>query len=110
MAARSPLAVASKKRRTMTLFSSASDDTAASSSPGQLAYFSNGLATTAMMPPGGVWRIVRRLIHRSAWKVDSPKYIFRSLHTRTSGLAGRKLSVLRRQVGDHKMSGWGIDI
>jgi hypothetical protein len=28
-------------------------------------FFSNGLATTAMMPPGGVWRIDRRLIHPS---------------------------------------------
>src|SRR5829696_6688774 len=74
MAARSPLAVASKKRRTMALFSSTSDDTAASFSPGQPAFFSNGLATTYMMPPGGVWRIVQRLIHRSAWR-DCPKRV-----------------------------------
>ena len=61
----------SKKRRTVALFSSASDDTVASSSPGQPMFFSNGLATTSMMRPGGVWRIARRLIHRSAWKKHS---------------------------------------
>ena len=27
-----------------------------------------------MMPPGGVRRIDRRLIHRSAWKGNSPKF------------------------------------
>jgi pimeloyl-ACP methyl ester carboxylesterase len=30
--------------------------------------------TTSIMPPGGVKRIARRLIHRSAWKVNSANF------------------------------------
>jgi hypothetical protein len=36
-------------------------------------------------------------------EVESYESIFRSLHTRALGLAGRKLSALWRHVGDHKM-------
>src|SRR5215211_3129202 len=35
--------------------------------------FSNESATS-MMPPGGVWRIERRLIHPSAWKENSANF------------------------------------
>src|SRR5829696_1390441 len=61
MTSRFPLASSSKKRRTIALFSSAPDDTA-ELPPHQANLHSppRGLATT-MMPPGGVWRIDRRL-------------------------------------------------
>jgi hypothetical protein len=38
-----------------------------------------------MMPLGGVWRIVWRLIHRGAWKRDSPKSVYGKLHSSTLG-------------------------
>jgi hypothetical protein len=34
----------------------------------------------SMMPPGGVRRIDRRLIHQTAWKVHAQKVIIAILH------------------------------
>jgi hypothetical protein len=36
-----------------------------------------------MMPPGGVWRIDRRLIHPSVWKVNSAKSVYGMLQGST---------------------------
>src|SRR5215213_3512099 len=43
-------------------------------SPCQLAFLLQRVDTTSMMPPGGVMRSNRRLIHRSAWKGYSRKF------------------------------------
>jgi glutathione S-transferase len=55
----------SNKWRASALFSS-SVDTAAYPPPCQPAFFSERSATTSIMPPGGVRRTYRKLIHRSA--------------------------------------------
>src|ERR687897_413625 len=82
-ASMSSLPRASNKRRTKVLLCSASDDTVASSflSFCQVAFLLSGWATTSMMPPEGVGRIDQKIIHRSAWKVNSQKSICRMPHS-----------------------------
>jgi hypothetical protein len=54
------------------MFSSADDTTASSFLPTHVFL---RVDTMSMMPPGGVGRIDRKLIHRSAWKGNSAKYV-----------------------------------
>src|SRR5215216_7573579 len=79
-AARLPLPhTSSKYRRTRALFFS-SAATGASSSPLANSTFSTG-STPYMMPPGGLRNIGWRLIHPSAWKKNSPKFMrLREMH------------------------------
>jgi hypothetical protein len=58
----------------------------------------------SMMPPGGVGRIDRKLIHRSAWKKNSQKFAVASNLTR----AGVKASG-RCYTGFLRPSGTALD-
>jgi hypothetical protein len=43
-----------------------------------VAFLLSGWATTSMMPPGEVGRIDQKIIHRSAWKRKSRKFVVTS--------------------------------
>jgi hypothetical protein len=60
------------KRRANVMFSCADIQV----SPLATLRFHQRVGNMSMMPSGGVWRIDRRLIHRSAWKVNSANFRF----------------------------------
>src|SRR5215217_4918099 len=85
------------RRRTTTLFSSA--DMCAFSSPTRVLL--QRVDTMSMMPPGGVGRIDRKLIHRSAWKGNSPKFAALA-HSSWSSL-GRASRLPQQQHTHHNL-------